>query len=277
MGLISLLLLTALPMPYSTCTKRVWTTAKEIGVDVTIVPVDLAKGAHKDPAYIENYHPFGIIPVLEVGPDEDGTKIYESRAIARYLVAKYGKGSPLLPAASDAKAYGLFEQAASIEYSSFDPSASGLAFERVFGPMRGLEPNKDLVKKYVDTLDAKLDGYERILAKQKYLTFTLADLFHLPYGKMVYDLEPQLFSKREHLKNFTGGGKTFLLVLLGRRLRNSSSKQCRRSRLTIASRKRKRVNVECTNMGAVDRSLWRRTSPDLGVGLPCGYSRNHDC
>ncbi|CAE6389414.1 unnamed protein product [Rhizoctonia solani] len=189
-------------MPYSTCTKRVWTTAKEIGVDVTIVPVDLAKGAHKDPAYIENYHPFGIIPVLE---DEDGTKIYESRAIARYLVAKYGKGSPLLPAASDAKAYGLFEQAASIEYSSFDPSASGLAFERVFGPMRGLEPNKDLVKKYVDTLDAKLDGYERILAKQKYLagdTFTLADLFHLPYGKMVYDLEPQLFSKREHLKKW---------------------------------------------------------------------------
>ncbi|QRW21122.1 glutathione S-transferase [Rhizoctonia solani] len=169
-------------MPYSTCTKRVWTTAKEIGVDVTIVPVDLAKGAHKDPAYIENYHPFGIIPVLE-----------------------YGKGSPLLPAASDAKAYGLFEQAASIEYSSFDPSASGLAFERVFGPMRGLEPNKDLVKKYVDTLDAKLDGYERILAKQKYLAgdiFTLADLFHLPYGKMVYDLEPQLFSKREHLKKW---------------------------------------------------------------------------
>ncbi|CAE6452723.1 unnamed protein product [Rhizoctonia solani] len=189
-------------MPYSTCTKRVWTTAKEIGVDVDIVPVDLAKGAHKEPAYIENYHPFGIIPVLE---DEDGTKIYESRAIARYLVAKYGKGSPLLPSPSDPKAYGLFEQAASIEYSSFDPSASGLAYERVFAPMRQLQPNDALVKKYVETLNTKLDGYERILSKQKYLagdTFTLADLFHLPYGKMVNDLEPELFSQRPHLKKW---------------------------------------------------------------------------
>ncbi|CAE6422617.1 unnamed protein product [Rhizoctonia solani] len=187
-------------VPYSTCTKRVWTTAKEIGVDVKIVEVDLSKGAHKDPAFIENYHPFGIIPVLE---DEDGTKIYESRAISRYLVAKYGKGSPLLPNPSDVKAYGLFEQAASVEYSSFDPSASSLAYEKVFAPMRQLKTNEELVKKYVDTLNAKMDGYERILSKQKYLagdTFTLADLFHLPYGKMVNDLEPTILSSKPHVK-----------------------------------------------------------------------------
>ncbi|CAE6452734.1 unnamed protein product [Rhizoctonia solani] len=191
-------------VPYSACTRRVWMVAKEIGVNVEIVQVDLSKKVHKEPAYLENYHPFGMVPVLE---DEDGTKIYESRAISRYLVAKYGKGSPLLPDPSDPKAYGLFEQAASIEYSSFDPSASGLAYERVFGPMRGGESNKDLVKKYVDTLDSKFDGYERILSKQKYLagdTFTLADLFHLPYGKIVYDLEPQLYSKRPNLKRWWG-------------------------------------------------------------------------
>ncbi|CAE6528434.1 unnamed protein product [Rhizoctonia solani] len=187
-------------MPYSTCTKRVWTTAKEIGVDVEIIPVDLAKGAHKEQAYIDNYHPFGIIPVLE---DEDGTKIYESRAIARYLVAKYGKGSPLLPSPSDPKAYGLFEQAASIEYSTFDPPASSLAYEQVFAPMRGLKPNEELSKKYVDTLTAKIEGYERILSKQKYLagnTFTLADLFHLPYGAMVDQLEPTILSSKPHVK-----------------------------------------------------------------------------
>ncbi|KDN46690.1 Glutathione S-transferase, partial [Rhizoctonia solani AG-8 WAC10335] len=187
-------------MAYSTCTKRVWTTAKEIGVDVEIVPVDLAKGAHKDPAFIEKYHPFGIIPVLE---DEDGTLIYESRAISRYLVAKYGKGSHLLPDPSDVKAYGLFEQAASVEYSTFDPPASSLVFEKVFGPMRGLKTNEESVKKYVDTLNAKLDGYERILSKQKYLagnTFTLADLFHLPYGAMVNQLDPSILSSKPHVK-----------------------------------------------------------------------------
>ncbi|CAE6447766.1 unnamed protein product [Rhizoctonia solani] len=190
-------------MPYSTCTKRVYTTAQELDdVKVDIVPVDLASGAHKDPAYIDNYHPFGIIPVLE---DEDGTKIYESRAISRYLVAKYGKGSPLLPDSSDIKAYGQFEQAASIEYSSFDPPASSLAFEKVFGPMRGLKTNEELVKKYIDTLNAKLEGYERILSKQKYLagnTFTLADLFHLPYGKMVSDLDPSILSSKPHVKKW---------------------------------------------------------------------------
>ncbi|CAE7227501.1 unnamed protein product [Rhizoctonia solani] len=187
-------------MPYSTCTKRVWTTAKEIGVDVKIIPVDLGTGEHKKPEYIENFHPFGIIPVLE---DEDGTKIYESRAIARYLVAKYGKGSPLLPDASNIKEYGLFEQAASIEYSTFDPPASSLAYEKVFAGMRGLKTNEELVTKYIDTLNAKLEGYERILSKQKYLagnTFTLADLFHLPYGAMVNDIDPSILGSKPHVK-----------------------------------------------------------------------------
>ncbi|CAE6432148.1 unnamed protein product [Rhizoctonia solani] len=153
-------------MPFSTCTKRVWTTAKEIGLDVEIVPVRLVSREHKKPEYIANYHPFGVIPVLE---DEDGTKIYESRAIARYLVAKYGRDSSLLPNPSDPKAYGLFEQAASIEYSTFDPPASSLAHEKVFAPMKGLKTNDDLVQKYLDTLNAKMAGYERILCKQKYL------------------------------------------------------------------------------------------------------------
>jgi glutathione S-transferase len=58
--------------------------------------------------------------------------LFESRAISRYLVAKYGNGSSLVPSMSDFKAYGLFEQAASIEYSSFDPAMVGLASERVY-------------------------------------------------------------------------------------------------------------------------------------------------
>ena len=66
------------------------------------------------------------------GQDEDGTQLFESRAICRYLTLKYGKDSGLIPSQSDIKAYVLFEQAASIEYSSFDPPASGLTFERHF-------------------------------------------------------------------------------------------------------------------------------------------------
>ncbi|CUA67984.1 hypothetical protein RSOLAG22IIIB_13605 [Rhizoctonia solani] len=55
-------------MPYSAYTQSVWTTAQEIGIDIELVPVDLAEAAHRDPEYIENYHPFGVIPVLVVGP-----------------------------------------------------------------------------------------------------------------------------------------------------------------------------------------------------------------
>ena len=62
--------------------------------------------------------------------DDDGVQLFESRAIARYLINKYGKDSGLIP--SDPKANALFEQAASIEAFNFDQYASGIVFERVF-------------------------------------------------------------------------------------------------------------------------------------------------
>ncbi len=56
----------------------------------------------------------------------------ESRAIARYLELKYpGQGTELIPS-KNAAAKGLFEQAASIETSYFDPSASGIVYELAF-------------------------------------------------------------------------------------------------------------------------------------------------
>ncbi|CAE6472410.1 unnamed protein product, partial [Rhizoctonia solani] len=115
---------------FATCTQRVMAVCNEIGLKYQIVTVDLKKGEQKTPEYLATKQPFGVIPVLV---DEDGTKIYESRAICRYLVAKYGKDSGLLPSQSDVKAYGLFEQAASIEYSTFDPYAAPLTSELVFG------------------------------------------------------------------------------------------------------------------------------------------------
>jgi glutathione S-transferase len=53
-------------MDYSPRAQRVWITAHEIGVNVTLVPTDLNKGEHRDPDYISTKHPFGTIPALEV-------------------------------------------------------------------------------------------------------------------------------------------------------------------------------------------------------------------
>lgn len=56
----------------------------------------------------------------------------ESRAICRYLEEKYrGKGTELVPA-KDIKGRFLVEQAAYIEAFNFNPSASGMVFEKVF-------------------------------------------------------------------------------------------------------------------------------------------------
>ncbi|KAB5591145.1 hypothetical protein CTheo_5396 [Ceratobasidium theobromae] len=150
----------------STCTKRVLVTCHEIGVEYKVVPVDLMKLEHKDPVWIETMNPFGAVPVLV---DADGTQIYESRAIARYLVAKYSPNSSLLPSPTDPKAYGLFEQAESIEYSSFDPPAIAIYEEQIWAWIKKRDVNAELIEKYRNTLLDRLKGYERILSKQKYL------------------------------------------------------------------------------------------------------------
>ena len=91
------------------------------------------------------------------------SSLYESRAIGRYL-ATLGSGPELIP--TEPKAHAKFEQAASIECSNFDPIAVGIAVEKIF---KGGVPNEKLVEELVGKLEGKLDGYEAILAKQKYL------------------------------------------------------------------------------------------------------------
>jgi glutathione S-transferase len=57
----------------------------------------------------------------------------ESRAIVRYITAKFGDGT-LIPSATDFQAIGLFEQAASIEYGQFDNEASKVVFWSYIAP-----------------------------------------------------------------------------------------------------------------------------------------------
>ncbi|KAG9093946.1 hypothetical protein FRC06_011300 [Ceratobasidium sp. 370] len=92
-------------IPLSTCTKRVMTVCNELGASYENSTVNIRKGEHKAPEYVSSKQAFGAIL------DEDGTQLFESRTICRYLTVKYGKDSGLMPASSDFKAYGLFEKA----------------------------------------------------------------------------------------------------------------------------------------------------------------------
>ncbi|KAK7466163.1 hypothetical protein VKT23_004886 [Stygiomarasmius scandens] len=171
--------------PVSTCSRRVAVVLYEKKIPYEFVNVELAKGEHKSPAYLEK-QPFGQIPYI----DDDGFILYESRAICRYLEAKYSdKGPKLAPSPSDLKAYALYEQAASIEISNFDPFASKAVAEAIFKPLfRGQPKDEVQYEEALKTLSLKLEGYEKILSKQKYLAgneITLVDFFHLPYGDML--------------------------------------------------------------------------------------------
>jgi hypothetical protein len=87
----------------STCTQRVLTALYEKNVPYELVTINFSMGEHKSEKHMK-IQPFGKVPVL-------GFILFESRAIAKYIAAKYaGQGTPLLPAESDLKAYALFEQ-----------------------------------------------------------------------------------------------------------------------------------------------------------------------
>ncbi|EEB94251.1 hypothetical protein MPER_06962, partial [Moniliophthora perniciosa FA553] len=54
--------------------------------------------------------------------------------------------------------------------------------------LTGIKPDPKVFEEIIATLDRKLNGYEAILGKQKYLAgdeLTVVDLFHLPYGSLL--------------------------------------------------------------------------------------------
>ncbi|KAJ7106319.1 glutathione S-transferase [Mycena epipterygia] len=141
-----------------------------------LVAVDMENGAHKNPEFIAK-NPFGQIPVI----DDDGFILYETRAICRYLAEKYAdQGTPLIPTSLKEKA--IFEQAASIELTSFFPQVVKVYMQSIMKKRQGVPIDDALLAEAVSEFSPKLDVYEVILGKQKFLggnEFTLADLFHL--------------------------------------------------------------------------------------------------
>ncbi|KAH7156359.1 glutathione S-transferase [Dactylonectria macrodidyma] len=177
--------------PSSICTRRVRTILEEKGVEYEFINVNFLQGEHLSEPYGSAWHPFKKIPVL-VDTEAD-IKVFESRAIAQYIAAKYhGYGPDLSPPQDDLKKFAAFQQALSIELSYFDPNVGGIAGEAVFKPAMGFGPgDQAVIKTKLDALDTALQGYERILSQQRYLAgdeITLADLFHLPFGGLVEPL-----------------------------------------------------------------------------------------
>ncbi|EED22406.1 glutathion S-transferase II, GST-II, putative [Talaromyces stipitatus ATCC 10500] len=171
----------------ATCTQRILATFIEKGVtDYELKTINLMQGEHKKPEYLAK-HPFGVIPFMEDG----NFSLHESRAISYYIAAKYAnQGVKLLPNPTDLKGMATFEKWASVERDNFDNYALPIAIEKVFKPIRGASPDPKLVEHYEKGLLPKLDVFDGILAKQKYMggdEFSLVDIYYLPYTQKLFD------------------------------------------------------------------------------------------
>ncbi|KAJ7711887.1 glutathione S-transferase [Mycena metata] len=180
--------------PRTTSTRRVGTVLHAAKVPFEFIEIDIRNGEHKKAAYREKL-PFGLTPYI----DDDGFLLYETRAICRYIAAKY-PACGLLP--TDSKQYVLFEQAASVEVTHFDPSASLVGWEIRVKPRQGLKPDQTLIDKEIAAIDKTLDAYEMILGRQKYLAgdvLTLADLFHLPYAPLLATAGSDIMTRKPNV------------------------------------------------------------------------------
>ncbi|KAL0918580.1 hypothetical protein M5K25_010596 [Dendrobium thyrsiflorum] len=164
----------------STNTLRVSAVLNELGLDYEFVSVPLTTGAHKKPEYLA-INPFGHLPSLEDGD----LKLFESRAITKYLANHYkGSGPDLLRSGIKAESAKV-EVWLEVESQEFNPPASSIVFNVLIKRLlTGGSPDEDVVKAQEVKLSHVLDIYEKQLAETKYLAgdeFTLADLNHLPY------------------------------------------------------------------------------------------------
>jgi len=173
--------------PGSTCTRKVLMTLNETKTPFEFILVDFGKGEHKAPAHLAR-QPFGQVPTL----DDEGFKMYESRAMARYIDGK--AGNPLTP--KDAQARAMMEQWISIETSNFAGHAMKFIYQSVFHR----EQTAEVLATAGAGLDLAYQTMERQLATQPFLAgaqFSLADLCFMPYLEYLA-LSPAATKLTEH-------------------------------------------------------------------------------
>lgn len=145
----------------------------EKGIEVPFVPVDLTRGAHKEPAFLAK-NPAAEVPVLEL---DDGTCISETIAICRYFERL--KPSPALMGidALDEVIVEMWQRR--VEFGLYDPARHvvrhSLPFAAALEPVQireWAELNRPRVLRAFEILDQQL-------AKQPFIAgprFTVADI-----------------------------------------------------------------------------------------------------
>jgi len=153
--------------------QKVTFALKELGLDCEIVPVDLAKGEQRQPAFLA-LNPFGRVPVLV---DGDLT-LWESHAILAYLGEKTGRLWPASPGGrADAHIWLFFLS------QHVMPPAGELAFNRIAAKLLGIPSDEAAIARGEKALPGVIGIVEGQLAHNKWISgaqFSLVDCAYCP-------------------------------------------------------------------------------------------------
>ncbi|CAN6358540.1 unnamed protein product [Urochloa humidicola] len=153
---------------------------EEAGAAYELVPLDMAAREHKAPHHLAR-NPFGSIPALEDGE----LTLFESRAIARYVLRKYGNAG-----AEDLLREGNLEEAAMVdvwleaEAHQYHPAISHIVRQCVILPMIGGARDQRIVDEHAGKLREVLRAYDARLGEGSYLAgefASLADIAHFGF------------------------------------------------------------------------------------------------
>lgn len=158
-----------------------------LGIDATLVDVDLAAGEHKQAAFLAKNH-FGQVPVLEDGD----AVIADSNAILVYLAEQYDASNTWLPA--DALAAAAIQRFLSIAAGQIASGPAAARLVNVFGAALDHKRAVEMAHNVLGVLESHLDGREWLVGNNP----TIADvanyayIAHAPEGDVSLDNYPNV-------------------------------------------------------------------------------------
>jgi glutathione S-transferase len=186
--------------PLSGHSHRVEVLLSLLGLDSELIDVDLAKGAHKQPAFLKK-NSFGQVPVIE---DGDIT-LSDSNAILVYLASKYDNDRSWLPTEPVQAAQVQRFLSVAAGKIAFGPAAARLV--NVFGAGLDHQNAKDIAHGILGQLDQHLEhspwlvGYKPTIADVANYTY----IAHAPEGDVSLEDYPHVrrwLSRFEALNGF---------------------------------------------------------------------------
>uniref|UniRef100_A0A224YTY0 Glutathione s-transferase n=1 Tax=Rhipicephalus zambeziensis TaxID=60191 RepID=A0A224YTY0_9ACAR len=162
--------------------------AKEIGVEMNLRDLDLAKGEHRSEEFLK-INPFHKVPTI----DDNGFIVYESNAIAYYLLRKYAPESDLYPTCIKTRT--RIDQALAAASGSIHPNLGTFFRPRYF---QGTKPSADEVKAFEENV---INSLEQLVGENKFAVgdkITIADLCLI--GHVTVCLEVPCIDKAKYPK-----------------------------------------------------------------------------